>query len=44
MAITRGFGTAFNFEAGAVRNWVMGADGVRRWVDTGEPADWREAL
>ena len=31
--ITRGFGMTPDLERRTTRNWVMGADGVKRWVD-----------
>ena len=34
--ITRGFGMTMDLERGTTRNWAMGSDGVKRWVDTGE--------
>jgi hypothetical protein len=39
MTIRGGFGTTFDLETGTHRRWVAGADGIRRWSDTGEPAD-----
>lgn len=36
--ITGGFGFTMDLERGTVRQWVIGSDGVKRWVDTGEPA------
>jgi hypothetical protein len=35
--ITGGFGMELDLERGVARHWVMGRDGVKRWVDTGEP-------
>lgn len=35
--ITRGFGITVDIERGTTRNWVMGADGVKRWVDNMSP-------
>lgn len=35
--ITGGFGTMFDLETGARRQWVIGRDGVKRWSDTNEP-------
>lgn len=39
MTITGGFGWILDLERGAMRQWFMGGDGVRRWADTGEPVD-----
>lgn len=39
MSITGGFGMSVDVQTGAVRRWVMGRDGVRRWADTGDPCD-----
>ena len=36
MGITSGFGTTIDLERGTSRQWVMGEDGVKRWVDNGE--------
>ena len=33
----RAFGVTMDLERGTTRNWVMGDDGVKRWVDSGEP-------
>lgn len=35
--ILRGFGMVFG--AGGVRNWYVGADGIRRWADNDQPVD-----
>ena len=35
--ITRGFGTTIDIERGTMRYWVMGYDGVKRWVDSMAP-------
>lgn len=35
--ILRGFGLVFG--AGGVRNWYVGADGIRRWSDNDQPMD-----
>lgn len=37
MAITRGFGMKLDLTTGAMRRWVMGRDGVERWLDNGAP-------
>lgn len=37
--ITRAFGITLDIERGTMRNWVMGTDGVIRWLDTSEPVD-----
>ena len=37
MSILRGFGMAIDLERGAMRSWVIGADGVKRWADTNQP-------
>jgi len=37
--ITGGFGIVFDTQRGTLRNWQMGADGVRRWTDDGEAVD-----
>lgn len=40
MAITRGFGMTMDLSrGGAMRRWVMGHDGVKRWLDSGEPCE-----
>lgn len=40
MAITGGFGMMVDLErGGAMRRWVMGRDGVKRWLDSGEPCE-----
>lgn len=39
MAITSAFGTFFDLKTGRSRQWFMGGDGVKRWVDTGSPVD-----
>ena len=31
--MTRAFGITVDIERGTTRNWVMGDDGVKRWVD-----------
>lgn len=36
MAITGGFGTTLDLERGTSQQWVMGADGVKRWADTNQ--------
>ena len=33
----RAFGITTDLERGTTRNWVMGADGVKRWVDNMSP-------
>ncbi len=33
----RGFGFTFDLKSGAQRQWYAGADGVQRWLTTGEP-------
>ena len=35
--ITRAFGVTMDLERATTRNWVMGADGVKRWVDNMAP-------
>lgn len=35
--IARGFGVTMDIERGATRNWVVGSDGVKRWVDSMAP-------
>ena len=35
--ITRAFGITMDIERGTTLNWVMGIDGVKRWVDSGIP-------
>lgn len=35
----RGFGTMIDLKTGASRQWVVGADGVQRWHDDGQPTD-----
>ena len=35
--ITGGFGMIMDLERGTMRQWAMGKDGVKRWVDSGEP-------
>ena len=35
----RGFGFTFNPETGACRNWYVGDDGIKRWLDNGQPVD-----
>ena len=40
MAITGGFGMMMDLtRGGAMRRWVMGRDGVKRWLDTGAPTE-----
>ena len=39
MAITGGFGVTFDLENGSMRRWVLGRDGVKRWLDTDEPVE-----
>ena len=39
MAITGGFGFTMDLERGAMRQWYMGRDGVKRWADTDVPVD-----
>jgi hypothetical protein len=29
----------FDLETGGMRNWYIGADGVKRWADTEEPVE-----
>ena len=36
MAITGGFGITVDLERGIARRWVLGRDGIKRWLDTGE--------
>ena len=33
----RAFGVTMDLERGTTRNWVMGSDGVKRWVDNMAP-------
>jgi hypothetical protein len=43
MAITGGFGVMMDLSrGGAMRRWVMGRDGVKRWLDSGEPCKTEE--
>ncbi len=35
----RGFGTMIDTKNGTSRRWVVGSDGVKRWHDTGDPAE-----
>lgn len=35
--ITTGFGVTLCTATGRSRKWVMGKDGVRRWLDSGAP-------
>ena len=35
--MTRAFGITVDIERGTTRNWVMGGDGVKRWVDNMAP-------
>ena len=35
----RGFGTMIDVKSGASRRWAVDPDGVKRWHDTGEPAE-----
>lgn len=43
MAITGGFGVMMDLSrGGAMRRWVMGRDGVKRWHDSGEPCKTEE--
>lgn len=37
MGITGGFGTTIDLEHGGSRKWVVGRDGVKRWLDTATP-------
>jgi len=37
--ITGGFGMTMDLERGTMRQWVLGADGLRRWADTNELVD-----
>ena len=40
MAIKGGFGMMMDINrGGAMRRWVMGRDGVKRWLDSGEPCE-----
>lgn len=40
MAITGGFGMIMDLtRGGAMRRWVIGRDGVKRWLDDGSPVD-----
>ncbi|MCA0187686.1 MAG: hypothetical protein LCH90_17170 [Proteobacteria bacterium] len=40
MAITGGFGMMMDLtRGGAMRRWVIGRDGVKRWLDDGTPVD-----
>lgn len=39
MGITGGFGTTIDLESGTSRQWVMGRDGVKRWVDNGHAVE-----
>ena len=39
MAITGGFGVTIDTKSGMSRRWVMGRDGIKRWVDTGAPIE-----
>lgn len=39
MTITGGFGFTLDLERGAMRQWYMGRDGVKRWADTNAPVD-----
>lgn len=41
MAITGGFGSTLDLESGVTRRWVIGRDGVKRWLDTNEPIEPR---
>ena len=41
MAITGGFGSTLDLESGVTRRWVIGRDGVKRWLDTNEPVESR---
>lgn len=42
MADLRGFGVTFDLETGSVRQWYVGADGVKRWADNDAPVDAHE--
>jgi hypothetical protein len=42
MAITGGFGMTIDTETGLSRRWVIGRDGVKRWLDTGDPVYQRD--
>lgn len=35
MAITGGYGATYDLSRMTMRKWVVGRDGVQRWVDTG---------
>ena len=37
--ITGGFGIMVDVKRGTMRRWVMGRDGVKRWLDNNEPCD-----
>ena len=40
MTITGGFGMMMDLtRGGAMRRWVIGRDGVKRWLDDGSPVD-----
>ena len=39
MPITGGFGWRFDLERGTMRQWAMGRDGVKRWVDNNQPVE-----
>lgn len=34
MPITGGFGMKLDLSRGGMRRWVMGRDGIQRWMDT----------
>jgi hypothetical protein len=44
MGITGGFGMVYDLDSRTVRHWVIGSDGIKRWVDTGEACDSEEEL
>ena len=40
MTITGGFGMMMDLtRGGTMRRWVIGRDGVKRWLDTGAPTE-----
>lgn len=40
--LLRGFGMTLDLETGRVRNWYVGADGVKRWADDAKSGEVRD--
>lgn len=40
----RGFGFLLDIQTGQIRQWYVGADGIKRWADNDQPVEQTKSL